>query len=117
MGYGGGPCGCAVGGFVRSLTASGTDVYVGTDAKDVAGIPQADHVARWNGSAWSAVGSNTAGGNGWFPTSGSVDGLTSSGPGFFATGSFQNANGGSGRRQHRLLRWKRVAPRRLQRRR
>jgi hypothetical protein len=92
MGSGGGPCGCAVGGFVRSLTASGTDVYAGTDAEDVAGIPQADHVARWNGSAWSAVGSNTAGGNGWFPTSGSVDGLKSSGPGVFASGSFQNAN-------------------------
>jgi hypothetical protein len=58
----------------------------------VAEIPQADHVARWNGSAWRAVGSNAAGGNGWFPTSGSVDGLTSSGPGLFATGSFQNAN-------------------------
>jgi hypothetical protein len=92
MGPGSGPCGCAVGGLVRSLTASGTDVYVGTDAEDVAGIPQADHVARWNGSAWSAVGSDTAGGNGWFPTSGSIDGLTSSGPGVFATGSFQNAN-------------------------
>jgi trimeric autotransporter adhesin len=92
MDSGGGPCGCAVGGLVRSLTASGTDVYAGTVAEDVAGIPQADHVARWNGSAWSAVGSNTAGGNGWFPTSGSVDGLTSSGPGLFATGSFQNAN-------------------------
>jgi hypothetical protein len=92
MGSGGGPCGCAVGGLVRSVTASGTDVYAGSDAEDVAEIPQADHVARWNGSAWRAVGSNAAGGNGWFPTSGSVDGLTSSGPGLFATGSFQNAN-------------------------
>jgi hypothetical protein len=92
MGSGGGPCGCAVGGLVRSLTASGTDVYAGTAAEDVAGIPQADHVARWNGSAWSAVGSNSAGGNGWFPPSGSVDALTSSGPGVFATGSFQDAN-------------------------
>jgi hypothetical protein len=92
MGSGSGLCGCAVDDFVRSLAASGTDDYVGTDAEDVAGIPQADHVARWNGLAWSAVGSDTAGGNGWFPTSGSIDGLTSSGPGVFATGSFQNAN-------------------------
>jgi hypothetical protein len=92
MGSGGGTCGCAVTDFVRSLTTNGTDAYVGTDANDVAGIPQADHVARWNGSAWSAVGSDTAGGNGWFPTSGSIDGLTKSGPGVFATGSFQNAN-------------------------
>ena len=92
MGSGGGLCGCAVDGFVRSLTASGTDVYVGTGANDVAGIPQADHVARWNGLTWSALGSNSAGGDGWFPASGSIDGLTSSGPGVFATGSFQNAN-------------------------
>ena len=40
----------------------GTDVYVGTDSVDIAGIPQADHVVRWNGSAWSAMGSDTAGG-------------------------------------------------------
>ena len=38
MGAGGGPCGCAVNAFVRGLTAVGTDVYVGTDANDVAGI-------------------------------------------------------------------------------
>ena len=92
MGPGSGLCGCAVTEFVRSLAASGTDVYVGTGANDVAGISQADHVARWNGLTWSAVGSNTAGGDGWFPTSGSIDGLTSSGRGVFATGSFQNAN-------------------------
>ncbi len=36
--------------FVRGLTAVGTDVYIGTDADDVDGIPQADHVAKWNGS-------------------------------------------------------------------
>ena len=29
------PCGCAVGGLERSLTASGTDVYAGTVAEDV----------------------------------------------------------------------------------
>lgn len=92
MGAGGGACGCAVTDFVRGLTAKGTDVYVGTDANDVAGIPQADHVARWNGSAWSAMGSNTAGGNGWFPTTASINGLTTSGSSVFATGSFQNAN-------------------------
>ena len=56
MGAGAGPCGCAVTTFVRGLTTVGTDVYVGTDANDVAGIPQADHVARWNGSAWQRRG-------------------------------------------------------------
>ncbi len=56
MGAGGGACGCAVSTFVRGLATVGTDAYVGTDANDVAGIPQADHVAKWNGTAWSALG-------------------------------------------------------------
>jgi hypothetical protein len=93
MGSGGGTCGCAVNDFVRSLAANGTNVYVGTDAVDIAGIPQADHVGLWNGSAWSAVGANTAGTNGWFPTSASIDALTTHGSQVFATGQFQDANG------------------------
>ena len=67
MGSGAGPGLGAVDSYVRSLATSGTDVYVGTDAVNVAQIANADHVARWNGSAWSAVGSNTAGTDGWFP--------------------------------------------------
>ena len=93
MGLGAGPCQCAVTTFVRGLTAVGTDVYVGTDANDVAGIPQADHVARWNGSSWSAVGANSGGGNGWFPTTASIEDLAGTGSHLFVTGSFQNANG------------------------
>ena len=68
MGSGPAPAGGAIEGFVRSIASNGTDVYVGTDSVDVAGIPQADHVVKWNGSAWSAVGSGTGGGNGWFPS-------------------------------------------------
>jgi hypothetical protein len=68
-------------------------VYVGTDAVNIAGITQADHVAKWNGSAWSAMGSNTAGGDGWFPASAFINALTTSGSRVFAAGSFQNANG------------------------
>ena len=45
-------CECAVTGFVRGLTTVGTDAYIGTDANDVAGIAQADHVARWAGTEW-----------------------------------------------------------------
>ena len=70
-GLGTGPADGAVDTFVRSLTANGTNVYVGTDAVNIAGIAQADHVAKWNGSAWSAMGSNTAGADGWFPASAS----------------------------------------------
>lgn len=93
MGAGAGPCGCAVTTFVRGLTAVGTDAYVGTDANNVAGIPQADHVARWNGSAWSALGADSGGGNGWLPTTASINALVGTGSHLFATGTFQNANG------------------------
>jgi hypothetical protein len=93
MGSGPGPGKGAVDSFVRALAANGTNVYVGTDSVNVAGIPQADHVAKWNGSAWSALGSNTAGGDGWFPASMSINALATSGSRVFAGGSFQNANG------------------------
>jgi hypothetical protein len=93
MGAGGGPCGCAVTTFVRGLTAVGADVYAGTDANDIAGIAQADHVARWNGTAWSALGADSGGGNGWLPTSTSINALTGDGSNLFVTGTFQNANG------------------------
>ena len=85
--------GGAVTGAVRSLAATGTTVYVGTDAKDVAGIPQADNVARWNGSSWSAVGASIAGTDGWFPASTFVNGLAAFGSGLYATGTFQDASG------------------------
>jgi hypothetical protein len=88
-----GPNGRAVNDFVRGLTASGTTVYVGTDAVNVAGIANADHVARWDGSSWSAVGANSAGTDGWFPTSTSIYALAPYGSILVAAGSFQNANG------------------------
>jgi hypothetical protein len=93
MGSGGGLCSCAVTTFVRSLAANGTNVYVGTDAADVQGIAQADHVVKWNGLEWSAIGSNTGGANGWFPPTTSINGLTTFGANVFATGTFLDANG------------------------
>ncbi|MEO8688010.1 MAG: Ig-like domain-containing protein [Solirubrobacteraceae bacterium] len=92
MGPGAGTCSCAVDTFVRSLAAVGTDVYVGTDATNVAGIAKADHVARWDG-AWHAVGSNAAGTDGWFPATATITGLTHVGTTIYAAGSFQNAGG------------------------
>jgi hypothetical protein len=88
-----GPGGRAVDGIVRSLTASGTNVYVGADSVNIAGIANADHVARWDGAAWHAVGANTAGNNGWFATGFTIDALTHYGSLVIAAGSFQNANG------------------------
>jgi hypothetical protein len=93
MGAGGGTCGCALDAYVRGLAANGTDVFVGTDGSNVAGLAQADHVAKWNGSAWSAMGSNSAGTDGWFPAATNIYGLAGVGANVFATGTFQNANG------------------------
>jgi hypothetical protein len=78
---------------VRSLAAHGLNVYVGTDAINIDSIPQADHIAKWNGSAWSAMGSNTAGTNGWFNSFAFLNSMVTSGPLVFVAGSFQNANG------------------------
>ena len=85
----------AVNSIVRSLTAHGTDVYVGTDAVNINGIARADHIAKWNGSAWSAMGSNAAGTNGWFTFTSypSIYAIATEGSLVFAAGSFQNANG------------------------
>jgi hypothetical protein len=93
MGAGGGPCDCPVPTFVRALTTAGTDVFAGTDAADIAGIAQADHVARWDGSAWTALGADSGGGNGWLPAATSIYALASDGSRLFVSGSFQNANG------------------------
>ena len=86
-------CSCALDAYVRGLATNGTDVFVGTEGSNVAGIAQADHVAKWDGSAWSAMGSNTAGTNGWFPAATNIYDLASVGSNVFATGTFQNANG------------------------
>jgi hypothetical protein len=94
MGTGAVGCGgCAINTFVRGLTTVGTDAYVGTDMNDIAGIPQADHVAMWNGSAWSPLGSDSGGGDGWFPATTTINALIGNGPYLFATGTFLNANG------------------------
>jgi hypothetical protein len=75
------------------MASNGTDVYIGTDSVNVANIAQADHVARWNGSAWSALGANSAGTDGWLPTTAFIYALAAKGSQVVATGSFQNANG------------------------
>jgi hypothetical protein len=92
MGSGGSPCFCAINDFVRGLTAVGTDVYVGTDASNIAAIPEADHVARWDGS-WHAMGSGTGPLKGWLPASTEIDALAGQGSNLFVAGTFLNANG------------------------
>lgn len=75
---------------VYALALSGSDLYVGGVFQNVAGLPTADRVARWNGSAWSALGSNGAG-NG--ALSQRVMDLEVRGSDLYLAGEFQNAGG------------------------
>jgi hypothetical protein len=93
LGSGAGPGGGAVTDRVRTVSASGTDVYIGGDFTDVAGIGQADKIAKWNGSAWSAVGANGAGTNGIFSPTSSVYAIRAAGSRVYVGGAFANANG------------------------
>ncbi len=52
----------AINGDVTALANNGNDIYAGGRFTDAGNIPEADHVALWDGHAWSALGSN--GGNG-----------------------------------------------------
>ncbi len=96
MGTGPSAGGGAVDSNVRAITASGSNVYVGTDAVNVGNVADADHIARWDGSAWSAVGANAAGTDGWLPNpppSALIYSLAASGSTIYAGGAFQNADG------------------------
>jgi len=86
MGSGPGPGFGAVDDLVRALASDGTNVYVGTDALNIGGIAQADHIARWNG-AWSAMGAN------YFSTPTVINAIAVAGTLVFAGGNFQDANG------------------------
>jgi len=87
MGTGSGPGGGALNDVVRALASDGTNVYVGTDTLDIADIPGANHLARWSGAFWSAMGSN------YFSTPTTISALVVDGPYVFAGGNFQNADG------------------------
>ena len=93
LGTGAGPCSCAVDDFVRALASDGTNVYVGSDSNNIAGIVQADHVAKWNGSSWSALGSNAAGTDGYLPAVAPVDAVLSVGSHVYASGNWFNVGG------------------------
>ena len=82
--FGDGP----LGGAVNAIAVSGPDVYVGGFFVDLAGNPAADYVARWNGMAWSALGSNGAG-NGALNST--VYALALSGTNLYVGGGFTDA--------------------------
>ena len=63
------------------------DIYIGGDFEDASGDPDADYIARWNGSAWEAVGGGL---------NGSVKTLLPAGDRLYAGGSFFDVGGISG---------------------
>jgi hypothetical protein len=75
---------------VYALAVSGTDLYVGGNLINVANIPEADYIAKWNGSAWSALGSNGSG-NGALDAI--VYAIAVSGTDLFVGGGFTDAAG------------------------
>jgi hypothetical protein len=83
---------------VDALAISGSDVYIGGRFTNAGGHAKADYVARWNGSAWSSLGSNAAGTNGAIrplpekPLPG-VFALAVSGTDLFVGGAFINVAG------------------------
>lgn len=82
----------AVDGYVRAIVVSGTDIYVGGDFTDVANLGTADYVAKWDGSTWSALGSD---GNGNGSINNTVYALALSGSTLYVGGSFSGARDGS----------------------
>ena len=46
---------------ITGIAIIGSDLFVGGYFTDVAGIPEADGVARWDGTEWHALGSDGAG--------------------------------------------------------
>ena len=71
-----------------ALEATPGALYVGGAFTDAGGVPSADRIAKWNGSAWSAVSS---------PASqiglGQVNAIAVSGGKVYAGGTFPNAGG------------------------
>ena len=78
----------ALSGTVLAIAVSGSSVYVGGSFVDAAGIPEADYVAKWNGTTWSALGSRGAG---LGALTGAVRSFAISGANVYVGGDFVNA--------------------------
>ena len=72
-----------------ALEVSAGTLYVGGKFTDAGGIPNADRIAKWNGSSWSAVSSSTE-----QITNGEVFAIAVAGGKVYAGGTFTNAGTG-----------------------
>jgi formylglycine-generating enzyme required for sulfatase activity/murein DD-endopeptidase MepM/ murein hydrolase activator NlpD len=69
-------------GWVYALAVSGTDLYAGGEFTTAGGVP-ANRIAKWNGSAWSALGGGTN-----YALNSSVSALAVNGTNLYAGGWF-----------------------------
>jgi len=72
---------------VWALTASGTNLYVGGNFTRAGGV-EATNIAKWDGSAWSALGSGVGGGYYIYPPYPMVSSVAVSGSNVYAAGEF-----------------------------
>ncbi len=74
---------------VNALDVSGSNLYVGGQFTNAGNVATADYFARWNGSAWSGVGSLA--GNG--PVANTVWDMEVEGSSLYVVGAFSNVGG------------------------
>jgi hypothetical protein len=73
--------------YVYTLAVAGTTLYAGGTFTTAGGLP-ANYVAKWNGTAWGALGTGSANG-----TNATVYALATSGASVYAGGNFTTAGG------------------------
>ncbi len=85
----------ALSGAVRTIALSSSDIYVGGSFADVNNIillTAADRIAKWNGTNWSALGSNGAGNGSISGNNDIVYTLLVNGEDLLVGGQFSNVN-------------------------
>ena len=85
----------AIRGRVYAIAVIGDFVYIGTEVSSVyingSAAPQADYIAKWDGTSWSGVGGNGAGGS---SLNGNVRTLAVNGNDLYVGGNFTNVKNG-----------------------
>jgi hypothetical protein len=82
-------------GPVYAIAISGTNVFVGGAFTDAGGDPNADYIARWDGTSWNALGTT--------PLNNSVRAIAISGSNVYVGGFFTDAGGDPN--ADRIARW------------
>jgi len=80
--------------IVERMEVINSDLYVGGSFTEVRNgsdlVPEAAYIAKWNGSTWSALGSNGTASGG--PLNNSISGLATDGTNLYVAGRFTDIN-------------------------